>query len=323
MGMCLISVIMPVYNSESYLRDSMESLIKQTIFGKLEILAIDDGSVDRSLQILLEYSKKYNNIKVFHQENKGVSAARNMGLKNACGQYITFFDSDDKVDDLHVETLLNIVKSGQCDIGIGNYKMIFPDGYIKVRKKRKKKEWNNSREAVIDFFGGELICNNPIDKIFTKEVIGNELFPEGFAIGEDMYFLYKILKKSKKVKLDSFEITYNYIFRENSAMTSDIQDCHLDGIRLAYKIWKDENDMQIKKYAEANYIHEICKFANRIQNTSGEYHSDYFDVVKRDLYKYSIFDAFKYMNKKHFAAFFLMRISPKLYSVVYKVMRIG
>ncbi len=322
--MCLISVIMPVYNSEPYLIDSMNSLINQTIFEKLEILAIDDGSTDDSMQILLKYKKKYNNIKVFHQENKGVSAARNMGLKNACGQYIAFFDSDDKVDDIHFENLLGIIQSGEYDVGIGNYKMIFPDGYKKERKNRKEKVWTNANEVVIDFFRGDLICNNPIDKIFTKKVIGDELFPEGYAIGEDMYFIYKILKKSKKIKLDSFDATYNYIFRKNSAMKGgNIKECHLDGIRLSHKIWENEKNINLKRYAEANYIHEICKFINRIQGTSRETYNAYYGLVKKDLDAYSILKAYRYMNKKHFMAFFLMRISPRLYSIVYKVMRIG
>lgn len=321
--MSIISVIVPVYNSEPYLDQSIGSLTKQTIFEELDVIIIDDGSTDNSLKTLSKYAQKFNNIKVIHQENVGVSAARNRGIQEAEGKYITFFDSDDSVESCHYENLLNIIQSGNYDIGIANYKMVFPDGYVKNRKKRKIKEWDSSERAVIDFFKGDLICNNPIDKIFTREVVRDVLFPEGFAVGEDMFFLYEVLKKCKTIKLDSYQSTYNYIFRNQSAMKGSLKDSHLDGIRLSYKIWEKEEEPRVKKYAEANYIHEICKLMNRMICSKSSYSSDYIDEIIKDLKSYSLLNAIRFMNIKHFMAFFLMKTSPNMYSKIYQILRIG
>lgn len=321
--MCVISVIVPVYNSGLYLEKSIKSLIKQTIFEQLDVIIIDDGSTDNSLSILQEYASKYNNIKVFHQENAGVSVARNKGIQEAEGEYIAFFDSDDIVEPCHYENLLNIIQSGNYDVGIANYKMVFSDGYIKNRKKRKIKEWNSSEKVVIDFLKGDLICNNPIDKIFTRQAIQNIWFPEGFAVGEDMFFLYEVLKKSKAVKLDSYKSTYHYIFRDQSAMKSPLKDIHLDGIRLSHRMWKNEKKVEVKKYAEANYIHEICKYMNRLFSSKSVCSSEYTDEIIKDLKTYSLLKAIRFMNMKHFVAFFLMKISPRIYSKIYQILRMG
>lgn len=91
----MISVIVPVYNCEKYLDKSIQSLINQTIFDDLEIIFVDDGSYDRSADIIKLYIEKYPNLTLICQKNKGVSAARNRGIGEAHGDYVTFFDADD------------------------------------------------------------------------------------------------------------------------------------------------------------------------------------------------------------------------------------
>ena len=95
--MVTLSVIVPVYNTEKYLRECLDSIINQT-FRDIEIICVNDGSTDKSLEILKEYALKDNRIKVITQGNKGQSVARNIGLNNASGKYITFIDSDDYLD---------------------------------------------------------------------------------------------------------------------------------------------------------------------------------------------------------------------------------
>ena len=92
-----ISVIVPVYNSEKYIEKCIESIINQT-YRNIEIIFINDGSTDESLNIIHKYKKLDNRIKVINQSNSGVSAARNKGIKNSIGDYITFVDSDDHID---------------------------------------------------------------------------------------------------------------------------------------------------------------------------------------------------------------------------------
>lgn len=101
-----ISVIVPVYNVEKYLSRCIESILSQT-FTDFELLLIDDGSTDRSGEICDEYAKKDTRIRVFHTKNRGVSAARNLGLDNAKGEWISFVDSDDWVENDYLKSLFN------------------------------------------------------------------------------------------------------------------------------------------------------------------------------------------------------------------------
>jgi glycosyltransferase involved in cell wall biosynthesis len=114
-----ISIIIPVYNAENYLEECLLSISQQT-FGDFEILAINDGSTDRSLEILKKYQEKEPRLQVISQENKGVSAARNLGLENAQGEYITFVDADDWLHPETLEQYIEIAKK-KSDIVISQF----------------------------------------------------------------------------------------------------------------------------------------------------------------------------------------------------------
>ena len=110
-----VSIIVPVYNTEPWLRECMDSLVNQTL-KEIEIICVDDGSPDNCGKILDEYAKKDTRIIVIHQKNQGVSAARNAGLDVASGEYITFVDSDDYVDLNTYEKMYNLAKKDEIDI---------------------------------------------------------------------------------------------------------------------------------------------------------------------------------------------------------------
>ena len=103
-----LSIIIPVYNVQNYLKKCINSIINQKITYNYEVILIDDGSEDESGTICDEYSQKYNFIKTIHKTNEGVSSARNVGLKNSCGRYILFIDSDDTlIDNVIDKTMLS------------------------------------------------------------------------------------------------------------------------------------------------------------------------------------------------------------------------
>ena len=124
----LISVIIPVYNVELYLRRCVDSVINQT-YKLLEIILVDDGSTDSSGKICEEYSKTDNRIKVIHKTNGGLSDARNAGIEICKGDYITFVDSDDWIDPDLVKHLYDIIVKFNADISIGMYKKVY-DNFI-------------------------------------------------------------------------------------------------------------------------------------------------------------------------------------------------
>ena len=117
----LISVIVPVFNGAPYLSRCIDSILNQT-YTNLQVLIIDDGSEDDSLEIAREYEAEDKRIRVFHQENQGVSSARNKGIQNADGDYLVFIDGDDHIADNMIETLyLDITKIPAIQVAICNY----------------------------------------------------------------------------------------------------------------------------------------------------------------------------------------------------------
>ena len=113
----LISIIVPIYNTDCYLRQCLDSIINQS-YKNFEVLLINDGSVDDSVMICKEFAEKDSRICYFEKENGGVSSARNLGLKNVKGNYITFVDSDDWVEENYLEVLYNALKENEVDISI-------------------------------------------------------------------------------------------------------------------------------------------------------------------------------------------------------------
>ena len=116
----LVSVIVPVYNVKDYLKDCLNSIVLQS-YSHMEILLIDDGSTDGSGDICDEYAKKDSRIKVFHQKNLGLSAARNVGLNHMNGEYLTFVDSDDTISKFFLELLLKEILMYQVDMVVCDY----------------------------------------------------------------------------------------------------------------------------------------------------------------------------------------------------------
>lgn len=157
-----VSVIVPVYNVEQYLKRCLDSLVNQT-FENIEIIALNNGSIDNSLNILKEYAKKDERIKIIDNDNLGVSEARNIGISQSKGEYIVFVDSDDWIDTNMVEVLHKSIESNDCDLVMCTYVREFTD---------------HSKEKVFNLPEESLYVNEEVkDKLLRKLVgpIGREL----------------------------------------------------------------------------------------------------------------------------------------------------
>ena len=119
----LISVIVPIYNVEDYLRQCLDSILEQTL-SHFEVILVNDGSPDSSGDICREYVEKDSRFHYFEKENGGLSDARNYGIEKARGEYLTFIDSDDFIDPLHLEYLYNTLMNNEADISVSNYAII-------------------------------------------------------------------------------------------------------------------------------------------------------------------------------------------------------
>ena len=220
--MC-ISVIVPVYNVESYLEECLESIIIQT-YSNLEIILVNDGSTDNSGKICDLYNKKDNRIKVIHKENGGLSSARNEGLKIATGKYISFIDSDDFLLHKNVYSeMINIIERENSDLVHGDALKYYSD--------LKKESFNNlkNRGNFIGTLDSEEFFLMSLNKIiyapvcfnlYRKELLDkNKLYFKEGIYHEDEEFTPRVLLAAKKVSIYRKEF-YGYRQRKNSIMTS-------------------------------------------------------------------------------------------------------
>lgn len=199
----LVSIIIPVYNSEKYIKKCLDSIINQT-YKNLEVITINDGSTDDSLKILESYKKKFTVVKVYSQENSGIAKTRNKGIELASGKYLMFIDNDDFIDEKYVETFVKTIELQQADIVVGGYKRVDSKNKIIFHNKPKNNDW--SKYTIIA----------PWAKIYKKSIIKKvgALFLD-YGIGEDVYFNLNLYSKGLKIVTIDYE-GYNWFFNDLS-----------------------------------------------------------------------------------------------------------
>lgn len=203
----MISVIVPIYNVENYIHQCLDSIVSQT-YEDIEIILVDDGSPDHCGEICEEYAKKDSRIIVIHQENGGLSAARNTGLDIAHGEYIMFVDSDDWVEPTFCEKALEMIQKHQVEMVIFGYTSIYKN--ITNDAKTSHPRIIDSPEAIrhISLNDEPSVCNAAWNKIYHRHLFQDIRFPLGM-IAEDAAVQYKLLHRSGKVYV--FDQTlYNY-----------------------------------------------------------------------------------------------------------------
>ena len=209
-----ISVIVPVYNSEKYLHRCIDSILAQT-FTDFELLLIDDGSNDKSGIICDEYVAKDSRIRVFHKENGGVSSARNLGLDNAKGDWITFVDSDDWVDNRYLENFILSVKN-DINLIISFSYSVFKD---RICESKYESEVLESDNFCLLFTKYDLSWRtSPWGKLYSRKIIkenGLE-FNVNMPIGEDLVFLYEYIACIDKIYISEKSYYYYYADNENT-----------------------------------------------------------------------------------------------------------
>lgn len=213
-----VSIILPTYNAEKYIKKTIDSLLKQT-FKDIEIICVNDGSKDSTLDILKTFKNQDDRIKIIDKENQGVWYARIDGIKNANGEYIAFIDSDDYVEQCFIEKLYNNIKTNNSDIAICGFKRIDEKNNIVLSKEMKYKdsriiEKNTNSEEVISV--NTALWNKLYKTSILKEMKELKNPPR---ILEDTVFLAKVYLKTKKISFVD-EYLYNYIVREGSAINT-------------------------------------------------------------------------------------------------------
>lgn len=233
----LISVIVPVYNVETYLRECIESILNQS-FSDFELILVDDGSTDSSGIICDEYLKEDSRISVIHKENGGLSSARNAGLDyifaNSCTEFISFIDSDDFVHKDFLKELLFAIDG--CDMALCYYSKFIDSSDFRIPKVRTvdKKDYWDLNSSTNSF----TIC--AWNKLYRKFIFESIRYPEG-RIFEDSYIIHDIILRCKKIALVE-KFLYYYRIRSSSIVhsfneikgTIDSLECKLNRVNLYY-----------------------------------------------------------------------------------------
>ena len=214
-----ISVIVPVYNVEAYLERCVESILQQT-YAHFELILINDGSTDSSGQICDHLASQYENIKVYHIENAGVSNARNMGIQLATGSWVTFIDSDDFVTQDYLATLASAVEG--LNVGF----VIAPLHHIKngivtdIPPHSGKTELWSTEETMKELLMTTRTSFFPVAKLFKRDLLADEKFNTNYHLAEDALFLTELLLKTRCSSVFIDKPVYYYDHREGSATTS-------------------------------------------------------------------------------------------------------
>lgn len=219
----LVSIVVPVYNVENYLRKCLDSIIGQT-YENIEIIIVNDGSTDNSLDICEEYKKKDDRIIIISKENGGLSDARNKGIDIAKGKYITFIDSDDYVDLEFISIMVSNIEKNNSDISIISHRVIYPNTII---DKSTKEEYVSGPEDILE----RMLYDRGIDvsawaKLYKTSLFEHIRYPVG-RLYEDSATTYKLIDNAKIISVKSVPL-YNYVVRENSIANNNFSEKKMD-----------------------------------------------------------------------------------------------
>ncbi len=270
----LISIIVPIYNVENYLRHCLDSIQKQT-YQNFECLLINDGSPDNSADICREYVSKDSRFRYFEKENGGVSSARNLGIEHSKGQYITFIDSDDWVESDYLDVLYKVLKDEAADISVSTYKQF--DMTANCYYVHSYQRGYEKRVFVQDEFILELPLLERYDRSFgystgklvNRNMLGNVRFNEVTTLSEDMEFWYKVylfLHKVVYVNRDAYIYrTYgdlkNY---DPESIRSDIQQ------RLNFLTFLGIRGMDKRNYIDNFITHLKWRIEEQVKQGLGD-----------------------------------------------------
>ena len=240
--MIKISVIIPVYNMERYIRECLDSILAQTL-KEIEVICVDDGSTDSSYAILSEYHENYPNIIVLHQENQGAASAQNKGLEYAGGKYVCFMGSDDYYaqDNALEQLFINAEQNHACVCG-GDFISVWPDG----RKKRTKKWFEQNQMVAFKDYGNYYCYTN---YIILLELLRkyNITFPPYRRYQDPPFFLNVMIHAQEFYAINEMIYVYRVGHKKEQMPFNKVMDL-LNGIRDCFQMAKDHN--LIKAYEE-------------------------------------------------------------------------
>lgn len=280
-----VTIIIPAYNVEKYIYRGIESCINQTHFN-IEIIIVDDGSKDKTWDIMQKYAKLDNRVKIFHQSNKGVSSARNLAIDKANGKYIIFLDSDDWLELNAIEILLKNLGKKEVLLCCGAF---FADikGLRESTSRGRQEIEVDRNNALLSIRTNAFRLQSACYKVFDRKIIQRNgiRFNEEISNGEDGLFSFQYICKTEGLKYIPIDL-WNILDRPNSATTSKYcvkMNSALKAIKLMMK--QKEITEDIKKALECYYCDRV--FGLLITSIKDRvYYKNNFEYLKRELSRY-------------------------------------
>lgn len=260
-----VSIIIPVYNVEKYLRQCLDSVLAQT-FTDWECILVNDGSSDDSGAICDEYSRKDPRLRVIHQPNRGVSAARNKALKEAKGEWVAYVDADDSITPIYLQTFIDVQKEHDADMVITGVDMIAQNVTRKHLTDKVYKEGEIHEFVIYARHWG--VLGIPWNKFYSGRLIRKHhvLFDESLWSYEDEVFVINYLKYAKKVVVYS-AITYNHYIREENSLSQKYipLDLHYKIADILYQSGMQlPNEEAYIEHLNANYACHLSESVDRL-----------------------------------------------------------
>ena len=261
----IVTIVVPVYNTEKYVGECLDSLLCQT-YENIRIVCVDDGSKDNSFEVVHNYELKDERVSYYRKENGGAASARNFGieifLKDDGSEYITFVDSDDTVENDFVETLYTALKEYDADVATCNLYR------YKGGRGSKEKHLYSKNEAINGYFRDQIFYESPCCKMFRKDIVRKVRFDEGKYF-EDTFICYKWLNEIDKVAFVDYA-SYNVRVRSGSTTNSGYSNNNYDKIEAGKEIYENYKGTEFEQRAYNKYLGIIFYFllkTNRKKDT--------------------------------------------------------
>ena len=299
-----ISVIVPVYNTENFLDRCVQSILNQT-FNNFELILIDDGSTDNSLQIIKKYENEDERVKGFFNENRGPALTRNFGIEKARADYVMFIDSDDYIDENYLQNYFNAVKKSGDDLVIGGYKRVIGDK-TKFALKLKNDEFS------------KYVVTGPVCRIISKKFLNdkNIRFLDTNS-SEDVYFNLMIYNKTDKISIID-DVGYNYFYNKNS-LSNTVHKGFKKDIKIVQLLdlinVKESYNLELNQYYIIRYVIWYLLYSGRTASAESfkEEYKRLFGWLDKNIPDY---------KKNKYLSFFTPKGDPFKYRMIINVFMI-
>ena len=313
-----ISIIVPVYNLENYIEKTVAQLTNQT-YKNLEIILVNDGSTDNSLEICNNLAEKDSRIVVVNQINSGVSAARNAGIKQSTGEYIGFCDGDDAVEKDIYEFLYKNLVADNADISICGVTMINPDNSINNISTGKHIVWDNPQDYIKALFKGTTTMN-VYTKLFKAEICKSTLFPTNLKTNEDKFYCFNASLKAKRICLNDVS-KYTYFRRAGSATVTAFTEKFFDSIKssdMMIELCKEKcpellNNAHANKMATVLRTYKLMLLRNGLKNFPKEA-----EDIKNYIKNFDKSIAKNYLSKKNYIRYKVAKTNRTMFAFMSK-----